>query len=262
MKARVPDRKMSDPQPFNKDYFSKQAPAYAQYRPRYPEALFDLIASACVEHEQAWDVATGSGQAARSLARHFRHVVATDASRHQIARAVPHAQVVYRVEPAEATSLDAQSVDAVTVAQALHWLDVDRFYGEVRRVLKPSGVLAVWTYGLLRVTPDVDHVLDRYYHHLVGPHWPPERRHVEAAYRTIPFPFDELDVPAFEISARWSLADVQGYLSTWSATQRFKDAEGRDPVEAIGPELEAAWGAADVRPVRWPLYVRAGRPWR
>ena len=247
-------------QAFGKDYFSAQASAYARYRPRYPEALFDAIASQCAAHERAWDVATGSGQAAHALARHFRRVTATDASAEQIVSAAPHERVTYRVEPAEATSLDDGSVDAVTVAQALHWLDVERFYAEVRRVLRPGGVLAVWTYDLLRVTPDVDRVLGRYYRDLVGPYWPPERRHVEAAYQTIPFPFEELDVPAFEIEARWSVADVRGYLGTWSATQRYKDAEGRDPVGVIGPELEAAWGEADVRPVRWPLYVRAGRP--
>ena len=250
-----------DPQAFGKDYFSAQASAYARYRPRYPEALFDFVASRCGRREQAWDVATGNGQAARSLARHFGRVVATDASARQIEGATPHERVAYRVEPAEAASLADGSVDAVTVAQALHWLDHERFYAEVRRVLRPSGLLAAWTYGLLRVTPDVDRVLDRYYGDLVGPYWPPERRHVEAAYRTIPFPFDELtDVPPFEIEASWSEADVRGFLGTWSATQQFKDAEGRDPVEAISPELEAAWGTADVRPVRWPLHVRAGRP--
>lgn len=250
---------MNDPQPFSKDYFSAQASAYARYRPRYPRGLFDFIASQCAAHEQAWDVATGSGQAAHALARHFRRVIATDASAKQIASAVPHERVTYRIEPAEATSLDAQSVDAVTVAQALHWLDFARFYAEVRRVVRPGGILAVWTYDLLRVTPDVDRVLDWYYHDLVGPYWPPERRYVEAAYRTIPFPFDELGVPTFEMEASWSVADVRGYLGTWSATQRFKDATRHDPVEAIRPELEAAWGAADVRPVRWPLYVLAGR---
>ena len=153
-------------------------------------------------------------------------------------------------------------MDAVTVAQALHWLDVDRFYAEVRRVLKPGGVLAAWTYGLFRVTPDVDRVLDRYYYDLVGPYWPPERRHVEAAYRTIPFPFEALEAPAFEMDVLWDAADVQGYLGTWSATQRYKEAEKRDPVEVIRAELEAAWGEADVRVVRWPLHLRMGYPSR
>ncbi|MGI9174279.1 MAG: class I SAM-dependent methyltransferase [Rhodothermales bacterium] len=253
---------MNEPLSFDKDYFSTQSVSYARYRPRYPAALFGFIAAQCPVREQAWDVATGNGQAAHALARHFAHVVATDASRQQIARAVPRNQVTYRVEPAEATSLARQSVDVVTVAQALHWLDVDRFYAEVRRVLKPGGMLAAWTYGLFRVTPYVDRVLDRYYHDLVGSYWPPERRHVEAAYRTLPFPFERLAAPAFEMDVLWSLTDVQGYLGTWSATQRYKEAKERDPVEGIRVELKAAWGEVDVRPVRWPLHVCMGRPSR
>ena len=250
---------MSEPPAFNKDYFSAQSAAYARYRPHYPAALFDFIASQCPAQEQAWDVATGSGQAAHALARHFGHVIATDASPQQIARAAPHDRVTYRVEAAEAPSLADQSVDAVTVAQALHWLDVDRFYAEVRRVLKPSGVLAAWTYGLFHITPNVDRVVRRYYHDVIGPYWPPERRHVEAAYRTLPFPFQALDAPVFEMEALWSLTDVRGYLGTWSATQRYRAGERRDPVEEIRSELEAAWGTTDVRPVRWPLHLRAGR---
>ena len=250
---------MDERRAFGKDYFSAQSAAYAQHRPRYPEALFDFIAAQCPVREQAWDVATGNGQAARALAARFDRVVATDASRQQIASAAPHDRVTYRVEPAEASSLAVRSVDAVTVAQALHWLRHDRFYAEVRRVLKPGGLFAAWTYGLFRITPDVDRVLDRFYHDLVGPYWPPERHHVEAAYQTIPFPFDALDVPAFKIEVPWSVADVRGYLGTWSATQRYREAEKRDPVEMVRPELEAAWGAPDVRTVRWPLHVLAGR---
>ena len=181
--------------PSFKDHFSAHASAYARYRPRYPEALFAYLASLCPAHDLAWDCATGNGQAARSLTEHFARVVATDASADQLAHAAPHEQITYHVAPAAQSPLASHSADLVTVAQALHWLDLDAFYAEVRRVLKPGGVLAVWTYGLLRINPAVDAVIQRLYTDIVGAYWPPERRHVEDGYRALAFPFDAIEPP-------------------------------------------------------------------
>ena len=130
-----------------KDYFSDAAASYATFRPRYPAALFDFVATLPIRRGTVWDCATGNGQAAIPLAEHFDRVIATDASADQIAHAEPHPRVSYRVALADASGLEvASSVDLVTVAQALHWFPLDRFFGEVRRVLVPDGVLAVWCY--------------------------------------------------------------------------------------------------------------------
>ena len=150
-------------------------------------------------------------------------------------------------------------MDLVTVAQALHWLDRKAFYEEAKRVLLPGGVLAVWTYaGPQLDSAMLQHHLRRFYSVTVGPYWPPERRHVEEGYRTLPFPFRELDAPEFAMEARWTLPQLLGYVGTWSATQRFRELVGRDPVPDLERDLGADWGGS-ARRVRWPLTVRIGR---
>ena len=203
------------------DHFSRLAPAYAGCRPGYPDGLFDYLGQVAPQRKLAWDCAAGSGQASISLAQRFARVVATDASGAMLARAPRHPRVEYRVALAESSGLADATADLVTVAQALHWLELRPFYAEVERVLGPGGVIAVWTYGSQQLGhADLDRVLDDFYRNVVGPYWPPERTHVDSGYSAIPFPFIELGAPSFEMQARWTLAQLLGYVRTWSATQR------------------------------------------
>lgn len=242
-----------------KDHFSPLAAGYARYRPRYPEALFRWLAAAAPGRRSCWDCATGSGQAALGLSPHFARVIATDASAEQLAKAEPAPNIEYRTAPAEACGLPDAAVELVTVAQALHWFDLDAFYSEARRVLRRDGLIAVWTYALATIAPDVDAVVERMYRE-IGPFWPPERNHVENGYRELPFPFKPLSAPAFAMTAEWTLPDLLGYLNTWSAARHCREATGRDPVGEIAGQLEAAWGDPGLRrPVRWPLALRTGR---
>lgn len=242
-----------------KDHFSTHAGGYARYRPRYPAELFAFLASVSPGRRLAWDCATGNGQAAVGLADHFEQVIATDASARQIGEAEPHPRVTYRTGLAERSGLDGGSVDLTTVAQALHWFDFDAFFAEARRVAAPGGLLAVWVYDLLRVAPAVDAVLLRYHEEIVGPHWPPERKWVDERYQSIPFPFEEIPAPAFEMRAEWTLDDLTGYLGTWSAAKRYQKERGEDPLDLIRPDLEAAWGGPAAREIRWPLILRVGK---
>lgn len=242
------------------DHFSAQAADYARYRPHYPPQLFEYLASVAPGRSLAWDCGTGNGQAAIALGEHFERVVATDASAEQIALAMPHARVEYRVEAAEAVSLPPHSADLVTVAIAVHWFDLDRFYDAVRRVLKPGGVLAVWTYHMLQIEPAVDAIVDHYYRDVLSGYWPDRFHYLDEQYRTLPFPFDELSPPAFEMQADWTLDEVAGFLSSWSATQRYRAQRGLHPLGLVWPELLQAWGASEQRrSVRWPLHLRVGR---
>src|SRR5262249_11566853 len=156
-----------------KDHFSKHATDYAKFRPRYPQKLFDYLGSITPSRQLAWDCGTGSGQAAVGLASVFDRVIATDASEKQIANAQSHDRVEYRVAAAENSGIESETLDLVMVAQALHWFDLDRFYAEVRLVLKDKGVFAASAYNLLHITPAIDEVVSRYYYDVVGPFWPP-----------------------------------------------------------------------------------------
>jgi SAM-dependent methyltransferase len=241
-----------------KDHFSKQASDYAKFRPGYPQELFDYLGSIAPTRQLAWDCGTGNGQAAVGLATVFDRVIATDASEKQIANAQSHERVEYRVTQAEKSDLESASIDLIMVAQALHWFDLDRFYDEVRRVLKKNSVLAASAYNLLHVEPAIDEVINRYYYEVVGPFWPPERELVEN-FADLLFPFPEIKTPPFEIIAQWQLENLIGYLRSWSATQRFVAAKNRDPLEIIAGELRAAWGdAKGPRRVVWPLTLRVG----
>ena len=241
-----------------KDHFSAQSAGYARHRPHYPRELFAFLAGVGGRH-LAWDCATGNGQAAIALAAYFDRVIATDASAAQIDAAIAHPGVSYRVASAEASGLEAASVDLVTVGQALHWFDTARFFAEASRVLVPDGCVAAWCYELCTVSPRCDAVVERLYTDITGPFWPPERRLIEERYAGIDFPGTPVEAPAFEMSAQWTADDMLGYLRTWSACQRYQRRHGHDPVELVEDELRKAWGT-DRRTVRWPLTVRLSRP--
>ena len=243
-----------------KDHFSSRAAAYAAHRPTYPPALAAFLAEAAPERGVAFDAACGTGQLSTQLAEHFGDVVATDASAAQIGNATPHPRVTYRTAPAERSGLPASSADLITVAQAAHWLDLDAFYDEARRVARPGAVLALISYGILHLEGPPDAVVQRFYGAVAGPYWPPERRHVEDGYRSLPFPFAERAVPDLAITVAWSLAELIGYVETWSALRGLEEAVGRGPVDAFHEALAASWGRPDaVRAVRWPLSLRIAR---
>lgn len=242
------------------DHFAPQAGAYAAFRPQYPAALIAAVAALPPRRSRCWDVGTGNGQAALQLAAHFAEVVGTDASAHQVAHATPHPRVRYLVAPAEHVALEDASVDLVTVAQALHWFDLPAFYREVQRVAAPGGAIAAWTYGLLTVDPAVDAVVHWFYEARVGQYWPAERRHVESRYTTLDFPFAPLAVESPPIEAWLDRPGLEGFIGTWSALKRAREAETVDALDEFRTALADAWpDAAERRLVRWPMVVLAGR---
>lgn len=246
--------------PHFEDHFSKQSQTYAQYRPKYPEEIYAYLASIAPGRSLAWDCGTGNGQAAVELAKHFDNVHATDASAEQISHAYPHPNVGYHVEPAEKSSLPDASVDLVTVAVAIHWFNFDEFYREVKRVLKPDGILAAWTYNLTEISPEIDSIIKEYYFDTLNGFWPERIRYLEEGYKTIPFPFEEIRPPRFSMKADWTLEQFTGFLNSWSATQRYMKQNGDHPLEKIWGRLAAAWGdEGQTRSIRWPLHFRIGQ---
>ena len=243
-----------------RDHFSEQAKEYARHRPTYPGAMFDYLSSLSPARELAWDCGTGNGQAALALAKRFQHVIATDASAAQIEHAFPHERVEYRVEPSEQTSIAPESVDLITVGTAVHWFDFAAFYEEVRRVGKPEGILAVWTYHFPVIDPAIDRWLEHLYWVTLKGFWPERIHYLEERYQTLPFPFEEIRSPTFEMEASWTLGDLIGFVASWSAVRKLLEARGGTGLEVQVKELESIWGKeTEAKKIRWPLHFRIGR---
>lgn len=243
-----------------RDHFSRQANLYSIYRPSYPPELFDYLAALPPARRRAWDCATGSGQAAVALSAYFDEIIATDASPQQIAHAAQAENVRYEVTPASMSGIDEQTVDLVTVAQALHWFDVDAFYGEAKRVLRSDGAIAVWGYGdPVMDDPRIDQVVRDFNRGTIERYWTGNRNLLLHGYRTLPFPFREIKPPEFRLEKRWTLDELIGYFRTWSATNRFIADRGHDPVPDVRSDLTEFWGPAETkRLVLWPLFLRVG----
>jgi ubiquinone/menaquinone biosynthesis C-methylase UbiE/N-acetylglutamate synthase-like GNAT family acetyltransferase len=243
-----------------KDHFSKQSDVYLKARPTYPAELFKFLANACTKTDKAWDCATGNGQAAISLAEHFQQVIATDASQQQITNAIPYPNIKYRVAPAENCGIKDKSIDLITVASGLHWFDFNRFYAEAKRVLKPGGIIAVWCYTGSKISPTIDVVTSELGVEILKDYWPKENQLVWNHYKGIPFPFKEITTPQFQCIIEWNLAELENYFSSWSATQKYKEATGQNPVDIVHNQLKTAW----VEPIQrknvvWDLTLKVGR---
>lgn len=243
-----------------RDYFSDHSTLYASARPTYPDELFSFVASIAPAHERVWDCATGNGQAAIGLARHFADVEATDASEDQIARAKPCTGVRYSVQAAEQSAFPARSFDAVCVASALHWFDYSRFYPEVKRVLKPGGAFVAWGYDHLRVSPSFDEQFERSIGSVIAPYWPPRKQLLRDGYRDVPFPFERVQPPELKMRVEWSFAELMAFVLSWSGTQRCIAVQGEEFFNAAADALAPLWGdPEEIRECAMELFILAGR---
>ena len=242
-----------------KDNFSTQSADYAKFRPFYPQELVDYLVSVTENHGSCWDCGTGNGQLALKLAEHFDQVYATDISEKQLINATHQPNIEYSKQPAEWTNFSEHQFDLITVAQAAHWFDHERFNQEVRRVLRPNGIIALIGYGLVQIKGRIGEIIKEFYWNVTHPYWDPERDHIEAAYQTIPFPYDEFpDVPLFEMKKELMLDELVGYISTWSAVQHFIKKNGYTPTERLFENLKVVWNGKALT-VDFPIFTRIGR---
>ena len=250
------------------DRFSGHADLYAQYRIDYPSELYDFVLSFTQNRQTAWDCATGNGQVASALAEFFEQVEATDISETQLILAVKKPTINYQISSAEQTPFADQTFDLITVAQALHWFDVSAFHQEVRRVARPGAVIAEWGYGLVqlgqsspdpsRSGPNPDSIMLDFYRNRIGPYWDPQRKYIDNAYATLPFPFADAQRAEFTVRRTWSLDRFLNYLRTWSAVRQYIHENEEDPISGLGVELAPVWGDGE-REVRFPVFLRVGR---
>lgn len=243
-----------------KDLFSSGAEAYAQFRPVYPQSLYDWLLPQVKNKKKAWDCGTGNGQVAAVLAEHFAEVYATDISKKQLENAVQKPHIFYSVNAAENSGFPDNEFDLVTVAQAIHWFDFETFYSEVKRTLKPGGVLAVIGYGLVHSDEEkINLLVHDLYKSILGTYWEPERTYIDENYCSIPFPFTEIPSPQLSMTCLWTPEHFTGYLYTWSAVRNYMRKNGIDPVEMICPELQSYWGEKTKKEFHFPVLLRVGK---
>jgi ubiquinone/menaquinone biosynthesis C-methylase UbiE len=242
-----------------KDNFSGQAGVYARYRPTYPQELYDFILNRIEKRNTAWDCGTGNGQTAKELARYFENVFATDISEKQIQHAHGAENIFYSVQPAEQTNFADNTFDLVTVSQALHWFDVNKFYTEAKRVAKPGAWVAAWMYSLANISPEIDELINvKHYRKTLRGYWDYERRYVDENYMTLPFPFKEIQCPVFEIKAEWTLEELKGYLNSWSALQKFIIANHFNPVDGLAEQIKPFWHREKME-ILFPVHMKMGK---
>jgi hypothetical protein len=242
-----------------KDLFSGHSKIYAAFRPTYPEDLYACIFRHVENKTIAWDCATGNGQAAQRLAKDFDQVFATDISQKQIDQAVPVSNIVYSVSKAEETNFAENQFDLITVGQAIHWIDPEAFYREAVRTSKRNSILAIWGYSLLSINPQIDEIILDFYTNVVGKYWDAARRLVDDKYKNIPFPFEQIPTPEFKLTVDWSLEHLAGYLTSWSATQKYIQMQSVDPVPPVIKNISAAWKTGDLKRAVFPLFLKLGR---
>lgn len=241
------------------NWFDQGGADYARYRPDYPETLARFLAEVAPDRRLAVDVGCGSGQFTRQLAEHFEAVVGADPSADQLAHAAAHPRVRYVQAPAEGLGLPAAGAGLIAAAQAAHWFDLPRFYTEARRIAAPGAALALVTYGVAQFEPDLEARFQVFYRDEIGPFWPPERQLVDEGYAGVDFPFRELPYPELAIERRWDLAGFLGYLSTWSAVRKAREAGREAVVAGFVEDWRRLWGdPARERPISWPIAMRLG----
>lgn len=242
-----------------KDLFSKQSEAYAKFRPSYPKEIFNFLLTQVRERTAAWDCGTGNGQVAATLAEHFENVYATDISEGQLSKAILKPNIVYKIEPAEKTTFDDSMFDLITVAQAIHWFNFEKFYSEVKRTLKPEGIIAVIGYTLPKIDEQVDAILDHFYTGILNGYWDKERKYLDEMYETIPFPFKEIKAPIFIAQYFWEAEQMIGFLNSWSAVQHYIDKNNSNPVDLVAGDLRKCWRPNSKKTIIFPIVLRVGK---
>lgn len=240
-----------------KDNFSSQSGNYAKYRPKYPSGVYDLIKENLSSYSRAWDCGTGNGQVAAELSKFFTIVEATDISSNQLKKAIKKDNIHYSIQPAEKTGFPDNYFDLIISAQAVHWFNFSQFYSEVNRCLKPDGLLVLMGYGLFNSNSQTNKIIHNFYNNIIGSFWDEERKHLDEAYESIPFPFKKIKTPGFVQSYTWDIDHLLGYLRTWSAVKHYIKSEAKDPVSLIENDLRRAFG--NQNEVNFPILLKMGK---
>jgi ubiquinone/menaquinone biosynthesis C-methylase UbiE len=219
------------------------------------------------------DIACGNGQASVDLAEHFKTLIGIDAAPQQVAEAPPAFNMRFMLGTAEATGVAPASCDLATVAQAMHWFRLPEFYAEMHRILKPKGTLAIWGYPVGRIEGGLpgdaaaQGAKEAFWGGTIGPYWDEKRALLDNMYEGMDPPaelFTNVQRHVMHMEKEWSLAQLAGYSTTWSAYATFCREKGiakgsaEDPAVKFLQDLQKAYDTSDVNfttKVRFPLIL-------
>lgn len=222
--------------------YSVEHENYKLYRPTYGKEIYSFIKEITENTGLAWDCACGSGQASTELAKFFKNVVATDIDSNQLSEC-PKLENVSYIEAGEATyHLKDGSVDFISVATGIHWLDTDKFYKECDRVLRKGGVLGVWGYTGINIHPELDEVINSIVDEFLMPYYPESIKIALNGYKDIELPFKPIESENFVIEREWNFKDLKSYLLSFTAMQSYKSIEGECGFYRFEDKLLDAWG--------------------
>ncbi|CAG8496778.1 15843_t:CDS:2 [Dentiscutata heterogama] len=250
--------------------------AYNAYRPTYPSQLYskvyDYHASHSSSFSTALDIATGTGYVAKELSKKFQQVYATDISPVMLSSAYRSSNIQYSVSTAEDLSqFQDSTIDLVTVGQALHWFDREKFFKEVWRVLKQSGTLAFWgySYNVIDGYPTATKKFMKLGVETFGDYWDPGRLVVDNMYKEVVIPdklfrniiwkryeFDEKEGQMSNgeslLSEEWSVERFKNYIKYQRENQKVED-----PIDKLFEELEKeeGWKDDQILKISWPLVL-------
>lgn len=243
-----------------KDKFSLQAETYKKFRPVYPEKLYDIILKTTQNRDICWDCATGNGQVAEVLSKHFTKVYATDLSEQQIKYAPQLENIIYSVGRAENSGFPDKQFDLITVAQAMHWFDFEAFSREANRVLKDDGTICVWGYGPLKMENEVGKLVNKFYKDIIGAYWDVERRHIDEGYKNVKLDFKNIEIHnELAIEENWTIEQLQGYFDSWSSVQNYIAKNGNNPAADIIKEIKEVWGSEEKLKAILPVFMKIGK---
>jgi len=244
-----------------RNWFEQGGQSYAAFRPKYPPELTAVLASLTDTNQLVIDVGCGSGQLTEHLATRFDKVVGIDPSHDQLMHASAHPNIQYVCASAESLPIAEGQASLITVAQAAHWFDLPRFYAQATSIGRPDGVIALISYGVLRLHDEqLQARFHSFCHQEIGPYWPPERKLVESGYADLPFPFKEIKTPPMTIELAWDRESFLGYLGTWSAVKRAAEAGESGLLTQFSNDLQKLWSdKSKLESITWPINMRLGR---
>lgn len=243
----------------NVNTFNQESDKYLLYRPKYPKELYELIKSVTRNHNTVWDCACGNGQISIDISEYFTLVEGSDINENQILNATKRKNINYSVQNSESTNYMNDYFDVVCVGQALHWFCSDKFFDEVKRVLKKDGFFFCWGYSFFKISNELDEIIEKEFFKVIDSFWSDKNRVLHDKYSNIDFPFEKIEIPVIKMIEHWNLNQLMAYLNTWSAVKICNEKNNIDIVDLLENKLVNYWNESEIKKIEMEFFVYGGK---